>query len=583
MRNPYEDIKKIRDEMRDDLYEILNELDKNIVKGRDDKVSPVAIYSTKYRIKTASSIYLKTKRGQAIDEMTDLGGCRILCLFEEDIINVHKYLINVVFPKNGYILKIFKMFNCKSSDYIDIDYFKHFVEEYDKKHDSNTKIEPPVEGGSGYKSIHYIVKYEFKGVFYNIEIQLRTLFQDAWAELEHALSYKKGGVHPHIKKNFRMLARDLETKDMLISHLKNIYDKEQVTFSHNIQNIRPCEYFGYDKRPFSDKSTAQAKAFSVYYNYVKRKDIRKITMKQIKTAREYLNALVNLITGTTLVRPTTDVEKEIYYLVKIENAFLLFCEKKYNEALKEYKLLEDIDNKYYADRYVLNFRIGEIKIIEGNIEEALSCFDICENIIGTGDAYHLNEYRIKVKLAYVYWLLGNEYYDISVKEINRALELYEENEESFGKVFRETDIANLLNNICWYYWDELWHRLMKTGRITISALNKGEERYKKLVNFTETGYSVTSKEYDTMAWVSYRLYLINHGQDKLQKAKKFCDLLVISEHETSTGSPLYKDHIQTIRYALEQDKKGKPLPLQLKISRDNKNKEIVCEKPKPHL
>lgn len=81
----------------------------------------------------------------------------------------------------------------------------------------------------GYRSIHFIcqmpydrIKLEeykkFNGLFF--EIQVRTLLQHSWAEIEHDKDYKFSGVLPdNLKRRFKILAGLLELADREFNNL----------------------------------------------------------------------------------------------------------------------------------------------------------------------------------------------------------------------------------------------------------------------------------------------------------------------------------------------------------------------------
>lgn len=104
----------------------------------------------------------------------------------------------------------------------------------------------------GYKSIHYIAKlkknrYElseyrlFKDI--EFEIQIRTLLQHAWSEIEHDRNYKFSGVLPEqIKRKFALIAGNLELMDMQFEEISNEIDRyakevKESTKEGNITNI----------------------------------------------------------------------------------------------------------------------------------------------------------------------------------------------------------------------------------------------------------------------------------------------------------------------------------------------------------
>lgn len=120
--------------------------------------------------------------------ITDLIGCRILLVYKRDWESVHDYLTGL-FPND-------------TSRYIDSN---HFVSSYDAVDVSVSQpymAEPPVAhirlgdpeiyqnklkvlNNHYYRSLHYVLRY---GAYY-IEIQVRTLFDEAWGEVDHDVLY----------------------------------------------------------------------------------------------------------------------------------------------------------------------------------------------------------------------------------------------------------------------------------------------------------------------------------------------------------------------------------------------------------
>lgn len=92
----------------------------------------------------------------------------------------------------------------------------------------------------GYRSLHYVVSFdelrsqisEFRK--YNglkFEIQVRSILQHAWAEIEHDLGYKGEITIPeHFKRNFNRLSALLETADIEFDRLK----KDLNEYEHNV-------------------------------------------------------------------------------------------------------------------------------------------------------------------------------------------------------------------------------------------------------------------------------------------------------------------------------------------------------------
>ncbi|MFD1258186.1 GTP pyrophosphokinase family protein [Mucilaginibacter terrae] len=104
--------------------------------------------------------------------------------------------------------------------------------------DSDNSLDKSEELGTdkvGYRSIHYIARIkedrliltEYKKFeSLRFEIQVRTILQHAWAEIEHDKNYKFNGVlPPEIKRRFKILAGTLELADREFNQLSQEIDK----------------------------------------------------------------------------------------------------------------------------------------------------------------------------------------------------------------------------------------------------------------------------------------------------------------------------------------------------------------------
>ncbi|MGM0603502.1 MAG: GTP pyrophosphokinase [Bacillota bacterium] len=145
------------------------------------------------RVKDLESFERKAMRDKYVDpktEITDLAGVRIITLFEKDVYNI--------------------------SDLIK----ENFEIDYSNSEDKSDLLDAD---RMGYKSVHYVAslsekhlsseKYsKFSGMLF--EIQIRSILQHAWAEIEHDRNYKlKGNLPRHLQRRFYSLAGMLEIAD----------------------------------------------------------------------------------------------------------------------------------------------------------------------------------------------------------------------------------------------------------------------------------------------------------------------------------------------------------------------------------
>ena len=142
-------------------------------------------------------------------KITDLMGIRILLLFKEDWLEVHDYLMEMY--ENVLLEEPFA-----------------YVREGDDTHLYENKIE--IRKEKPYRSVHYVIRAD-KGLA--IEIQVRTLYEEAWSEIDHKLRY------PYNLRN-EMLANYIN----IMNRLTGMGD-EMGTFIHSyIRNFQESLYAG---------------------------------------------------------------------------------------------------------------------------------------------------------------------------------------------------------------------------------------------------------------------------------------------------------------------------------------------------
>lgn len=528
--------------------DVLKDLEETIIEARDNFKSPLPIYLTKHRIKNPDSIFLKTKRKsfKSLNEIKDFAGIRILTLFEKDIFEINNFLVKKFCSEKFYSLKEVTTYNWESS--LASNMFSQLVTQ-----DCNAKKIIDFKD-SGYKSVHYIVDVEEKGKKCSIEVQVRTLLQDVWGELEHSLSYKQGSVHPHIKKSFVLLAENLSTNDSLISHLRNIRDKENAGHIYSLSQIKPYGYMHYEEaiipKIFKDKKFSNH--HKKYISYISKKNKSVSHADWIENGKKYLEALVSPITQRQLKADIC-----LNYWIEMEKAYFLFHECKLDEAMEIYKKLRS--GEFYC-RPVLHFRIGEIYFIKNNLEKSLAAFDTSESCLNDDSTNIQNKYRIKLKLAYTYWLLGEEYFPVVTKVFCEAKNIFETHRE----LFSEGDHHVVINGACWYFLEKYIVETRKNKSLERLSSLKNDKDLKKKIEASKTkaaNFYKESKKYydqleklleipscssnlfDTAAWFCYHSHLAESNAGWLEKSKNYCKK--IQEKENRATLKLKSQNIQT--------------------------------------
>ena len=151
----------------------------------------IPVMSIEHRIKDEKSLegklYRKGDGYQSLDDLTDILGARIICYFNDDV------------DKIGHLVE------------------QTFVIDWDKSSDKRALMKAD---SFGYLSLHYICSVPQGGdcpeemCHKRFEIQIRTMLQHAWSDINHDLGYKSQfGVPRAVTREFARLAGLLEIAD----------------------------------------------------------------------------------------------------------------------------------------------------------------------------------------------------------------------------------------------------------------------------------------------------------------------------------------------------------------------------------
>lgn len=180
-----------------------------------------AVHSIKYRIKDPE--HLRDKIGRkasegitvSVDnlfqEITDLIGVRILHLYQDQFSEIHSEIMNKIECGDWTLAELPKAYTWDPEA-------QHFFRELG--------FEPELKE-SYYTSVHYLVKPNNTS---NIccEIQVRTLFEEIWGEIDHAINYPHKTDSVACKEQIRVLSKLVSTGTRLSDSIFRSY-KEYTT------------------------------------------------------------------------------------------------------------------------------------------------------------------------------------------------------------------------------------------------------------------------------------------------------------------------------------------------------------------
>lgn len=184
------------------------------------------VHSVKFRIKDPEHLIEKIIRKKKDDknsninldnyksEITDLIGLRVLHLFKFDFEYINEFILKTWDFKSNPIA------NHREGD--NPDTLKRFQE---------LGFELKVHK-AGYRSLHYIVETILTKQKFYAEIQVRTIYEEAWSEIDHIIRYPYYTDNPLINENLQILNRFSGNADEMGTHViklkaaLNNYEKE---------------------------------------------------------------------------------------------------------------------------------------------------------------------------------------------------------------------------------------------------------------------------------------------------------------------------------------------------------------------
>ncbi|WP_088036558.1 RelA/SpoT domain-containing protein [Evansella clarkii] len=154
-----------------------------------------------------------------LNEITDLIGIRAIHLFKEDWEEIHNYI------KDKWDT-IEETANIRLGD---------SEETYQEKGVGVTRRD------SGYRSVHYLIKFKLQKV--PAELQVRTIFEEGYGEIDHQMRYPHNNVPAVLNANLMILNRVAGTADEMASFLQNLknglkaYDNEIESLKEKVKEL----------------------------------------------------------------------------------------------------------------------------------------------------------------------------------------------------------------------------------------------------------------------------------------------------------------------------------------------------------
>lgn len=181
------------------------------------------IHSLKYRIKDPTHLEDKLVRKWSDDKpinvenlfsrVTDLAGLRILHLYQDQFPIIHDKIMEKIDLKDWYFAEPPKAYTWDPET---VRFFKGLGIPCEQKE-------------SYYTSIHYLVKLKENSSI-TCEIQVRTLFEEIWGEIDHSINYPNSIDSIACKEQIRVLSKLVSTGTRLADSIFRTYNDYMLQF-----------------------------------------------------------------------------------------------------------------------------------------------------------------------------------------------------------------------------------------------------------------------------------------------------------------------------------------------------------------
>ena len=389
------EIEKRYESYRPAFNEILDKIE-NLLK---QKINLPSNPTYKARIKSFPSYYKKILRQKAKESsesielvtLTDMIGIRVLCAFVEDLALVEKQVV--------------ESFDVKEIERKGADQsFKEF----------------------GYESVHILIAIPENclpesGISPELrknlvcEIQVRTILQDAWAEVEHELIYKSE-FNPFDKPLRRKLASinaSLTLADIIFQEIRDYQKKLQTELGERRNSFyEKADEFSEEMLGQSHHQVADSSIIGSPFSKGSIDDLVLTALHEHNTGnfKKAVEIYTQIINSEPV--PPAMVLSVIYK----HRGMAYFAQSLYEQALNDFKKSVEYDPKCFRSIYYE----GIVYSVQGKDKEAVECFDNSLAI----DAFQSHVYY---RRALALFNIGN--YTKAMEDVNNALKLGLENED----------------------------------------------------------------------------------------------------------------------------------------------------------
>lgn len=371
-----------------------NDIMDNILNILKNKIKLMSQPTYKNRIKSFNSYYKKVLRLKADEAssaksivcLTDMIGIRMICAFLEDI-NIALEQIKTMF------------------DIVEVE-----VKGAEKKFSE-----------FGYESIHVLIKIpeeckpKLEGPYSELsplpekavcEIQIRTILQDAWAEVEHELIYKSE-FNPFdipLRRKLASLNASLTLADITFQEIRDYQNKLQKEIEDRRQSFYLMADSLLDEKPENYKEQKPNRVTPFVQGTIDDLLLHAIQEHNAGNLEEAIE------TYTKILDAVNDKDKNVIAVIRKHRGMAYFSMNKFEEAITDFEVSLQYDPKAYRTYYYK----GIVYSIEKKYELAIQNFN---------QSLEINPYQAHTHFRRAMTYFELQEYEKSMNDLNSAIDL----------------------------------------------------------------------------------------------------------------------------------------------------------------
>lgn len=533
-------------------------------------------YAFRTRVKPVEKLIEKVQRKVKKNEdynlqsITDVVGLRIVTLFRQDMEIVARKIMGMICDGDSDVLLsnqieevIIFAVNHKHDSVVQL--IKSAISEFDFINEDKIKIE---ESEAGYSSIHIVSRYgadlnehlpvaDFPDYKVPVEIQIRTVFEDAWGEIDHKYGYehREGKnsdqkIHnaEHVKKHLRLLKSFVDACAQYADVIRQeATDVVLNTRSENILDADNSEFAVMLMREFGVSSELIAK-FSEIREV--RKEAEELQTKSSEESHSRYNDAISmlqdfkseLLQDGGYCQSGARTAKVLRHFVMLDHALCLLSNghsASLQEAIKIYlELLAENEN--YP---IVNYRLGQAFSKQKDYRAAALHYNKAKSAIeefkpGSENEYflpdHDKEYILKTLPKVHGYSLWKHSLEVREAEGNEQetcdllLNAYVTTSDALERQLDDNDEFVIRNNLLYYAVDYLkcGGNLDFDGRLPEDTI---ETHLKYLESKIELSTDTDVSKLDTMAYA----YQVMQDPENAKKYAEAVQRLIMSDDNSN--------------------------------------------------